>query len=78
MPELGLTNFQQGPRTFVNGPDKEVYILFVKGIARVEPETFEISMLAESPVPIGPGGTILDGRVYFANGPRVYSYAIPD
>ena len=75
--ELGSTNYQQGPRTFVIGPGKEVYILFVKGIARVDPETFEVSMLAESPVPIGPGGAILDGRIYFANGPRVYSYAVP-
>jgi hypothetical protein len=76
--EFGHTNSQQGPRVFVLGPDETIYMLFVKGIARVDPATFAITMLAQSPVPIGPGGDILDGRVYFASGSHVYSYAVPD
>ena len=73
---FGLTNFQQGPRVFVLGPDKTVYMLFMKGIARVDSGTFSIIMLAESPVPIGPGGDIHNGFIYFASGSHLYSYRI--
>ena len=73
---FGLTTSQQGPRVFVIGPEEETYLLFVKGIARVDPSTFAITLLAESPVPIGPGGDILDGRIYFASGSHVYSYEV--
>jgi hypothetical protein len=33
-------------------------------------------MLAESPLPVGPGGDILDGRIYFASGSHLYSYGL--
>ncbi|MBI2299721.1 MAG: hypothetical protein HYU66_12410 [Armatimonadetes bacterium] len=75
-PTLGRTNGQQGPRIFVTSPDGQVYMLFQKGIVRVEPETFELKLLAESPVPIGPGGDWLDGRIYYASGSHVYSYRV--
>jgi hypothetical protein len=75
--KFGLTNSQQGPRVFVLGPEKAIYMLFVKGIAQVDPATFDITMLAQSPVPIGAGGDILDGRIYFASGSHVYSYKVP-
>jgi hypothetical protein len=73
---FGGTNSQQGPRVFVRGPNGAIYMLCVKGIARVEPDTFNITMLAESPVPIGPGGDFLDGSIYFASGSHVYSYQV--
>ena len=76
-PVFGWSNSQQGPRVFVVAPDGTVYILFVRGIARIDPNTFAISMLARSPVPIGPGGDMLDGRIYFASGSHLYSYEIP-
>ncbi len=76
--EFGLTNSQQGSRVFVLGPDKTVYMLFVRGIAQVDAATFSITMLAESPVPIGAGGDILDGRIYYASGSHVYSYGLTD
>jgi len=75
-PEFGLTTSQQGPRVFVEGQDGTVYILFVRGIARME-DAYEISMMAKSPVPIGPGGDFLKGRIYFASGSHLYSYEIP-
>ncbi|MGD8238613.1 MAG: hypothetical protein PVH68_08685 [Armatimonadota bacterium] len=75
--KFGSTNSQQGPRVFVISPSKRIYMLFVKGVARVEPGTFEITMLAESPVPIGPGGDVLNGRIYFGSGSHLYSYAVP-
>lgn len=75
--EFGRCASQQGPRAFVLGPKGEVYVLFTKGVARVEPRTFRITMLAASPVPIAYGGDILNGRIYFANGSHVYSYKLP-
>lgn len=75
--EFGSTNSQQGPRSFVTADDGSIYILFVKGIAQLDPETFEITMVAESPVPIGPGGDYFEGRIYFASGSHVYSYTLP-
>jgi hypothetical protein len=82
---FGPTSSQQGPRVFVLGPKGAVYVLFRKGIARIEPgpalrvgAPFRISLLAPPPVPITCGGDILDGRIYFANGSHVYSYKLPD
>ena len=75
---LGATNSQQGPRVFILGPTGTMYMLFVKGVARVDTDTFEITLLAESPVGIGPGGDILDGRIYFGSGSHVYSYKVPE
>ncbi len=75
---FGSCTSQQGPRVFVEAPDQTMYILFVKGIAKINPETFEITMVAESPVQIGPGGDYLDGRIYFASGSHVYSYTLPE
>jgi hypothetical protein len=74
---FGLSTSQQGPRVFVVSTDGSVYILFVKGIARIDPDTFAITMVAESPVPIGPGGDFLEGRIYFASGSHLYSYKVP-
>jgi len=76
--KFGSTCSHQGPRIFVIGPDNTVYMLFVKGIAQVDPTAFTITMLAESPVPIAAGGDILDGRIYFASGSHVYSYGLAD
>jgi hypothetical protein len=36
---IGRTNSHQGPRVFVAGPDGELFMLFVKGIWRVDLET---------------------------------------
>lgn len=74
---LGRTVSQQGPRVFVETPGGEVYLLLVKGIARLDKETFEIEMIAESPVPLGNGGDFLDGRIYFTGGSHLYSWAVP-
>jgi hypothetical protein len=74
---FGPTNSQQGPRVFVADEEGNVYLLFVKGIGRVDAKSHEVTMLAESPVPIGPGGDILRGRIYFGSGSHLYSYALP-
>ena len=55
-------------------------MLFQAGIAEIDtaPHSHEIRMLAESPIPIGPGGDYLDGRIYFGSGSHVYSWPVPD
>ncbi|MBX3177386.1 MAG: hypothetical protein KF886_08505 [Candidatus Hydrogenedentes bacterium] len=74
---LGSTISHQGPRVFVATPGGALYMLFRKGIARVDLNTHAITLLSESPVPIGPGGAFLDGRIYFGSGSHLYSYAVP-
>jgi len=74
---FGSTISHQGPRVFVLGRDGTLYMLFVKGVARVDLKTHAITMLAESPVSIGPGGDLLDGRIYFGSGSHLYSYELP-
>ena len=74
--EFGPTTAEQGPRVFVRGPEGKTYVLFVKGIACVEPKSYALTWLAESPVPIDAGGDYLDGRIYFAGGSHLYSYEI--
>jgi hypothetical protein len=76
-PRFGRTISHQGPRVFVPAPDGTLYMLFVKGIARINPRAHTIEMVAESPVPIAAGGDILDGRLYFASGSHVYSFKLP-
>ena len=76
--EFGPTTSQQGPRVFVRGPKGETYILFVKGVARVEPKSYALTWLAESPVPVSAGGDYLDGRIYFASGSHIYSFKIKE
>ena len=67
------------PQAGETGPSplSALYMLFVKGVARVDLATHAITMLAESPVPIGPGGDYLDGRIYFGSGSHLYSYKVP-
>jgi hypothetical protein len=76
-PRFGLTTWQQGPRVFIPGPKQYVYVLFTKGIARIDPKSHSMTWLADSPVPITAGGVYLDGRVYFAAGfSHLYSYRV--
>lgn len=80
---LGPTNNQQGPRVFVCGPAGEAFALFERGIVQILDDggdarpRFRVELVAESPVPIGPGGDLLDGRIYFGSGSHVYSWSVP-
>ncbi len=73
---LGGPTGGQGPRIFVNGPNG-VYVLLGRGIAKLDTDTHELTMVAQSPVGIGSGGDYLDGRIYFISGSSVYSYELP-
>lgn len=74
---LGNCSGGQGPRVFITAPDKTTYVILQKGIAKVDPATLSLKMVAESPVPIAVGGDLLDGRIYFAGGSHLYSYKLP-
>ena len=74
---FGGTVWHQGPRVFLQSPKGDTYVLFGKGIAKVDSKSYAITMLAESPVSIGVGGDYLDGRIYFGCRSRLYSYQLP-
>ncbi len=74
---LGRTVSQQGPRALVPGPGDTVYLLLVRGVAQIDPQTFVTRLLARSPVPIAAGGDLHHGRIYFASGSHLYSYQVP-
>ncbi|MCC6442690.1 MAG: hypothetical protein IT210_04420 [Armatimonadetes bacterium] len=76
MPVFGPTAYQQGPRIFVQGQRGVTFVLFQKGIARIDPRTFRLRLLVQSPVPVSFGGDYLDGRIYFGSGSHVYSWKV--
>lgn len=71
---FGRTVADQSPRIFVTDPEEKIYILCNKGIIRIEPSSFRLTMIAESPVPLNTGGAYLDGRIYFVSGSHLCSY----
>lgn len=73
---FGRTTWAQSPRIFITGSNKDIYLLFVKGIVKVEPGTFKLSMIAESPLPINAGGDYLNGKIYFISGSHLISYKL--
>ena len=75
--DFGVTTADQSPRVFITGPDNKIYILFMKGIAVIDPGSYKIKLLGTSPVPITAGGDYLDGRIYFVGGSHVYSFEVP-
>ena len=75
---FGPTTSNQGPRVFVTDGKGRFFILFVRGIAELNPDTFRITLLAKSPVSISGGGDYLDGRIYFASGSHIYSFKTAD
>lgn len=75
---FGQAAWQQGPRIFVTSPDGRYFVLFEKGIASLDPQTWAMRMLAESPVRVTAGGDWLDGRIWFAGGSHLYSWRAPD
>lgn len=75
--EFASTVSHQGPRVFVHGPKQEVYALFARSIARIEPPSWQFRLLGKSPVSIAAGGDYLDGRLWFASGSHLCSYRLP-
>ena len=74
---LGPIAYQQGQRKILRDGDGTVCLLFLNGIARVDPATHRPEMVVESPVPIQAGGDILDGRIYFGSSSHLWSCPLP-
>ncbi len=74
---FGPIGYQQGPRCLLPDAGDVVYALFTQGIVQIDPNDFSMYRIADAPVPIGPGGDILNGRLYFAAGSHLYSYELP-
>lgn len=72
---LGRIPHQQGPRILIASP-QNIYILYFDGIAKINSETYEITRLVTSSVPVTAGGDFHDGRIYFGSGSRLYSYVV--
>lgn len=71
---FGTTPAKAYHHIFIIDPMGEVYLLFRHGIGHIEPGSYEITMIARSPVPIDPGGRYADGRIYFMSGSHLCSY----
>lgn len=74
--KYGVTTSAQSPRIFVTGPNKEIYLLFVKGIVKLEPGSFKTTLVAKSPVDINAGGDYMNGKIYFVSGSHIISYKL--
>ena len=59
------------------GPDKKLVALFRDAIVRIEPGTFKHTRLAKPPVGISVGIVLRDGRLYFTDASRLWSYKVP-
>lgn len=58
--------------------DGYLYGLTGSGVYRIEPETFEWSIAARSPVSINYGFAIIEEKIYFASGSNVWCYNYKD
>lgn len=78
-PEFGPTVHQQGPRIFIEVPDGRIFVLLTAGIAELDRESAELTIVAPAPDGIEPGngGAYLDGRLYFAGGVHLLSWPVP-
>ena len=73
----GMPHYQQGARKFVTGPDGRVYALYRNGIVRIEPGSWEQTLLEPAPTPIHCGGDILGDTIWYASGSHLCSYTLP-
>lgn len=66
----------QAPRCMTVGPDGHIYAIFRQAVVRIEPGTRTHTAIARSEAPITSGIAIVDNRLYFGCGPRLFSCAI--
>jgi hypothetical protein len=74
--DFGLSAAEQGPRVFVPGGNGSIYVLFQKGVTLLDTNTFNLKLIAPTPVDVEAGGAYLDGRVYFTNGSHLCSVSV--
>ncbi|MFC7524279.1 hypothetical protein ACFQRK_10015 [Parapedobacter sp. GCM10030251] len=72
--DLGRTVGEQSPRIFVKGNGEDLYLLFHEAIAKVDHDSYQLTLLARTPKPIRAGGDYLNNRIYYISGSHLYSY----
>src|SRR5690606_15788 len=72
--DLGRTVGEQSPRIFVKGNGEDLYLLFHDAIAKVNHDSYQLTLLARTPKPIRAGGDYLNNRIYYISGSHLYSY----
>lgn len=73
---LGPAISPHGPGAFTRTPDGDVLLVLQRGVVRVEPRTFDLAIVATSPVLLTVVGGVIDGRLMVAGGSHLYSLAI--
>ena len=71
--EFGPFCYQQGQRKIVSSPDGRTFLLFKRCVAEIDPVSFRLTKVAETPADIFSGGDILGDRVYFSSGSHLCS-----
>jgi len=74
--EYGPASGYQAPRCLTFGPDGLLYALFRNAVVRIDPATYEHEAISSPSAPITSGIAILDGRLYFGCGPRLFSCSL--
>jgi streptogramin lyase len=58
------------------GPGGTLYALLSKAVLRVSAATLDVEVLGLPPAPVTAGGALVGGRLYYASGARVWSFAL--
>lgn len=74
--DYGAASGYQAPRCLTFGPDGMLYALFRGAVVRIDPAARTHIDIARPTAGITTGIAILDGRLYFACGPRLMSCAL--
>lgn len=74
--ELGYAVSSQSPRVFIKGEGRDFFVLFVNAIAKIENESYQLTLLAHPPRPIRAGGDYLNNRIYYISGSSLFSYEL--
>ncbi|HZY62647.1 MAG TPA: hypothetical protein VFE38_08980 [Edaphobacter sp.] len=60
------------------GPDGAVWGLAKDGIFRFDPKTRHLELKAKTPEAVTAGFALFNNSIYYASGPAIYRYALPD
>ena len=75
--DCGAATGGQGPDTLLMAPDKNIYALFTQAIVKIDPITFNHTILAKPPEIISIGNVLYKHRLYYTSGSHIFSYEIP-
>lgn len=62
---------------FQMGPDQQLYAITGDAMLRIDPASWKHRLLSWNLVAAQAGGALARGRLYFAHGSHVWSYAVP-